>query len=143
MKTYLVRLINKDVNILRFVKKKIGQKLLLSGARTLGFLENGNAVITLNKKSLLGVKGQEIELPVDEVIYEYLLLNGTWELSESNFLANSLIGISAAGTQKIAFLDIGAYCGLITLQTMNAFKGHCEIFLIEPVESHVKALKKT
>jgi FkbM family methyltransferase len=118
---------------------RAGQKLSLNGAKHLGFSENGNAILSLNKSSSLGRKGTTIELPKDNVIYKSVLMNGNWELQEAYFLAANLKTLGS--DLRVAFLDIGANVGLMALQVNNLVNSKFDSLLYEPIPRHIDAIR--
>ena len=114
----------------------------LSGGRVVGQTHTGNTLLLLNKSYPLGPKGTILELPQDKVIFESVRRRGTWELSESEFLALGLRKTGSLLNSKTALLDIGANTGLVTLQTMNLSKTNNEVFLFEPIPRHTSAIAR-
>jgi FkbM family methyltransferase len=112
-----------------------------SGAKKLGLSPEGNALLQLKKNSALGLKGSVLELPQDQEIFETVQKLGSWALEESIFLAEGLRKAEGLPNSKTALLDIGAHCGLVTLQAMNLSKTKNEIFLFEPFPRHSVAIK--
>jgi FkbM family methyltransferase len=112
-----------------------------SGAKLVGKTDDGNSYLKLNKNCALGYKGSTIELPRDQTIYKYIKLYGYWEIEEANFLAKFLKKLCENKDFNVAFLDIGANTGLVTLQTMNIANTDNSVFLFEPIPRHVSAIK--
>jgi hypothetical protein len=112
-----------------------------SGAKLVGKTDYGNSYLKLNKNCALGYKGSTIELPRDQTIYKYIKLYGYWEIEEANFLAKFLKKLCENKDFNVAFLDIGANTGLVTLQTMNIANTDNSVFLFEPIPRHVLAIK--
>jgi FkbM family methyltransferase len=121
------------------VLRQIGQKLHVSGAREIPSSDTQMVKLVLNKSYPLGIKGTEIELPKDHVIFKHISLRGKWEIKESIFLANQLRALRKF--EKTALIDIGANIGAITLQAMNiaSTTNHC--VLIEPSSRHASAIR--
>jgi FkbM family methyltransferase len=140
-KSFPWRLIRKICFIVKKITEIIGLKFDLTGARVVGVTPSGNTLLELNKNYPLGLKGTVLELPKDEVIFEYVRRRGLWELEESEFLAHGLLRIGGMPKSKTALLDIGANVGLITLQALNLSKTSPEIFLFEPINRHVLAIQ--
>jgi FkbM family methyltransferase len=113
----------------------------ISRAKKLGISPDGNALLQLKKESALGPKGSILELPQDQQIFETVQKLGSWALEESIFLAEGLRKAEGLPNSKTALLDIGAHCGLVTLQAMNLSKTKNEIFLFEPLPRHSVAIK--
>lgn len=82
-----------------------------------------------------------MEIPRDNTIFEHIRLDGCWEIEESEYLSRGLRRLSSDLSQKVALIDIGANTGLITLQTMNLAETTNDLFLYEPLQNHVKAIK--
>lgn len=140
IKTLPQRLIRKWLYIAKNIVDHIGPKMGLSGARIVGTTPNGNTLLQLNKNYALGPKGTVLELPMDSVIFKSVRNQGAWELDESKFLARGL-KIACTNTPKVAFLDIGANTGLVTLQAMNLSNAPASVFLFEPVARHTSAIE--
>ena len=125
------------------IARRISQLLRLTGARELHLTDSGMATVVLNRNYPLGVRGSEINLIKDQMIYEFVKLRGKWEIDESKFLASKLkILSSMEDPRKIAMIDIGANTGLVTLQAMNLANTYNDYILIEPSALHVRQLKK-
>lgn len=125
------------------IARSVSQKLGLTGARELSLTDSGMATLVLNRNYALGVKGSEINLVKDQMIYEFVKLRGKWEIDESKFLASHLRILSLGeDPRKTAMIDIGANVGLVTLQTMNLALTDNDYILIEPSALHVRCLKK-
>jgi FkbM family methyltransferase len=141
IKTFPQRLIWKWTFITKRVISSSGIRLGFFGARNVGIAPNGNALLQLNKDYALGCKGTVLELPRDQVIYEFINKKGFWELEESKFLARGLKKVCQDSHKiKVALLDIGANTGLVTLQAMNLSNVTAEIFLFEPLPRHAQAI---
>jgi FkbM family methyltransferase len=112
------------------------------GARLVGHTSGGNSLLKLNKDYALGSKGTDLELPQDQVIYEYIKDKGSWELEDSEFLARGLKRSCWQPNTKTALVDIGANTGLVTLQAMNLSNTSNEVFLFGPVPRHASAIKQ-
>ena len=125
------------------IARRVSQLLRLTGARELHLTDSGMATVVLNRNYPLGVRGSEINLIKDQMIYEFVKLRGKWEIDESKFLASQLkILSSMEDPRKIAMIDIGANTGLVTLQAMNLANTCNDYILIEPSALHVRQLKK-
>jgi FkbM family methyltransferase len=112
-------------------------KLRRRGARVVGQNKQGNYLVMLNQKSLLGDKGDLFQLPKDEVIFKAIVLDGHWAPEESRFLRKS---IKENLSSSLAFVDIGANCGFISKQSLNDFGDEVTAFLVEPIQQHVEAI---
>jgi hypothetical protein len=119
----------------------LGSHLGINGAKLIGFNSNGNAQLRLNTDGVLGLKGTILELPKDDVIYKSVQRAGNWELDECVFLADGLTTSYFLGNTKVAFVDIGANTGLMTLQVMNIAKTNNDCVLFEPIPRHFQALE--
>ena len=137
LKTFLSRLINKIFFIAQLIASKIG----LRGAKVITKLSDGNYQVKLNNDSSLGKKGTIINLPKDNVIFEYVKIYGFWAKNESQFLSQAIQAAHNSPQTKVALIDIGANVGLVTLSTMNLSKTLTDIHLFEPVPIHASALK--
>jgi FkbM family methyltransferase len=119
----------------------IPSKLGLVGARIAGTSPNGNGLLRLNRKYVLGNRGSVIELPVDKVIFRSVRFEGQYSPEISQFLSEGLDNSAVAG-RKSALLDIGAQAGLITRQAMSLAKSPHEYFLFEPIPAHLEAISR-
>ena len=135
------KLITKTFVIFKILIHSILSRYGFSGAKLVGKTDYGNSFLKLNKNCALGYKGSTIELPRDQTIYKYIKLYGYWEIEEANFLAKFLKKLCENKDFKVAFLDIGANTGLVTLQTMNIANTDNSVFLFEPIPRHVSAIK--
>jgi FkbM family methyltransferase len=142
IKTFPQRLIRKWLYIAKNTVSFIGVRMGFFGARIVGATPSGNALLRLNKKYALGAKGTVLELPRDQVIFEFVRHKGFWELEESEFLARGLKRACRKPNTKAALLDIGANTGLVSLQAMNLSNTTNEVFLFEPVPRHASAIKQ-
>ena len=141
--TFPQRLIWKWEYIAKKVISSSGIRLGFFGARNVGVAPNGNVLLQLNKDYALGCKGTVLELPRDQVIYEFINKKGFWGLEECKFLARGLKKASRdSRTTKVALLDIGANTGLVTLQAMNLSNASAEVFLFEPIPRHAQAIRQ-
>lgn len=141
LKDFPERLIKKCFYVMEGYLFIIKYRLGNSGAKKLGLSPDGNALLQLKKESALGPKGSVLELPQDQQIFETVQKTGSWALEESIFLAEGLKKTQGLSNSKTALLDIGAHCGLVTLQAMNLSKTKNEIFLFEPLPRHSIAIK--
>jgi FkbM family methyltransferase len=146
--TFHSRLVGKFQNILGAITTTIFKKFLvmgsqlgLSGARLVGSFENGNVEVILNKDCPLGKKGSTIQLPRDEVIFKNILRDGSWELEECIFLADGIKAIASTENSRIAFVDIGANTGLVSLQVANRLSMELNYVLFEPIPRHFQAIQ--
>lgn len=140
--TFPERLLKKWSSIAKNLVGMIGQRLGLLGARVVGETLEGNTLLRLNKNYALGSRDTILELPRDQVIFEYVKRHGTWELEESKFLAAALMRKNDSGNRKAALLDIGANTGLVTLQCINLARTDPEVFLFEPIPRHAMAINR-
>jgi FkbM family methyltransferase len=135
------RLVNKWMWIIERLLNLLGINAQFFGAKKIGTTASGNTLLRLVRSYPLGKKGTILEIPQDNEIYENVRVRGEWELAESIFLANGLKIVSENNHAKVAFLDIGANVGLVTLQCCNIYsKANCEYFLFEPIKNHVLAI---
>ena len=92
--------------------------------------------IRLNENTLLGQKGDLINLRLDEVITPKVLVNGTWEPELVNIL-RKFIKLD----QKYIFFDIGCNIGLTSRQILNSFDNIAHSFHIEPSKQNIEIAK--
>lgn len=135
------RLVQKWQQIILEMCFLIPYKLGLLGAKCIGENSNGNKILKLNRNYPLGRRGATIEVPQDEVIFEQVRRTGKWEIDECKFLAEGLKRASSQPNLKLAFLDIGANVGLVSLQTLNLSRTQHETLVFEPVSNHLSAIK--
>ena len=120
-----------------------GDRMGLSGATPIGNSSTGNSILKLKFRSALGVKGTEIEMPKDGAIYEHVRKSGSWETNSSYFLSKTLRKLeNKTLSEKIAFVDLGANSGLVTLQTLRYAQTQNVVLIVEPLPNHVKAIKR-
>ena len=136
------RLVRKCKLILHYVLIHFGTKHGFFGAKVVSITSDKNLLVRLNRDYPLGSKGTILELPRDRVIFESVRQRGVWEIDESEFLAHSLKKSSQQSASRIAFLDIGANTGLVSLQAMNLAETDNEVFLFEPVPSNAIAIRR-
>jgi FkbM family methyltransferase len=134
--SFFERLVEKNVHTLSwYLLSLIG----FSGSTFLRRDDNGNGVLSLNRESPLGKKGDEISLPIDNVIFQWVLRRGRWEEQESNFLANYVNQHSGENT---VFIDIGGQAGLVTRQFLCRLdRPISKAWIVEPFSSHISAIK--
>ena len=113
----------------------------ISGAKIVGKNNVGNSLLRLNKNGFLGSKGSLIEAPRDHSIFESIRKFGNWEIKVSDFLSESLKMIVPNADGKSVLLDIGANVGLVTVQALNMSKVQSDVYLFEPLENHVHAIR--
>ena len=113
----------------------------ISGAKIVGKTNEGNSLLRLNKNGCLGSKGSLIEAPRDRSIFESIRKYGNWEIKVSEFLSESLKKIGPNPDGKSVLLDIGANVGLVTVQALNMSKVQNDVYLFEPLENHVNAIR--
>jgi hypothetical protein len=137
LSTFRLRLKKKNSYTIQLIKSTIG----ISGAKLIGLLSNGCHQVQLNNDSILGKKGTTLHVPKDNVILQSVKMIGYWAKDECEFLSRALQAAHSLMHSKVAFLDIGANVGLVTLGAMNLSKTLTDIHLFEPVPLHVSALK--
>lgn len=142
IKTFPQRLIRKWLYVVMNIVSNAGNLLGLLGARVIGISSNGNVILQLNKSYALGLKGAVLELPRDQVIFEFVKKRGSWELEESKFLSHGLKNACRQPHKKTALIDIGANTGLVTLQAMNLAGTNNDVFLFEPIPRHAAAIRQ-
>ena len=82
------------------------------------------------------------QLPKDNVIYQVVRRHGEWAFDESIFLSEGIAKLQKAPNTRVAFFDIGANVGLVTLQILrNSTDTATEFFLFEPIPNHAEAIK--
>ena len=92
--------------------------------------------IRLNENTLLGQKGDLINLRLDEVITPKVLTNGAWEPEIINIL-KKFIKLD----QRYIFFDIGCNIGLTSRQILNSFDNIDHSFHIEPSKKNIEIAK--
>jgi FkbM family methyltransferase len=96
--------------------------------------KDGKSVLTLNNKSSLGRRNENIFIEKDDVIYRSILINGEWGTEESFFLSNFL-------DEDVTFIDLGANVGLISKQVLNLNNRVSKVIAIEPRNVTMENLK--
>ncbi len=130
----------------RFVEKNshaaswyILSPLGFSGATLISYDISGNGVLLLNRKSPLGQKGDKINLPIDNVIFKWVLRRGRWEEHESNFLADH---VNKSSSDNIVFIDIGGQAGLVSRQFfLRLNRPISNAWIVEPFSAHITAIE--
>ena len=134
--SFFERLVEKNVHALSwYLLSLIG----FSGSTFLRRDDIGNGVLCLNRDSPLGNKGDEISLPIDNVIFQWVLRRGRWEEQESNFLANY---VNEFDSENIVFIDIGGQAGLVTRQFLCRLERPIsKAWIVEPYSAHISAIQ--
>jgi FkbM family methyltransferase len=134
--SFFERLVEKNVHALSwYLLSQIG----FSGSTFLRRDDIGNGVLCLNRDSPLGNKGDEISLPIDNVIFQWVLRRGRWEEQESNFLANY---VNEFDSENIVFIDIGGQAGLVTRQFLCRLERPIsKAWIVEPYSAHISAIQ--
>lgn len=140
--TFPQRVFKQYRKIIKRVVVLVELKLGIGGAHLVGITPQGNSILKLNKHYALGNRGTLIELPKDRNMYHYVRNHGSWELELCKFLAKGLKAACLQFNSNVVLLDIGANCGLVSLQTMNLSGTTNEVFLVEPIERNISAIKK-
>jgi FkbM family methyltransferase len=122
------------------VSRKISALFNLSGAKLVGITVNGAGLMRLNRNYALGSKGSIVEVPLDDLIFNKIRFEGSYDLEESYFLCKGLKAGSALGG-KVALIDIGANIGLVSLQAMNLARSNADVFCFEPNPENVTTLR--
>ena len=136
--TFFARFTQKWMFMLRFFGIRFGLALGITGAKSIGYTAERNAILRLNRNGVLGPKGSLIHLPKDKVIFWHVRYLEEWEIDESKFIAKNLARFE---TEKIALIDIGANTGLVSLQALNLVGKNITSYLFEPITRHVEAIK--
>jgi len=97
-------------------------------------VEDGLCYLKLKHRTDLGLKGREIVVPNDDYMPKRIRFFGHWSRDVSRFLASGV-------TDESAFLDLGAHCGLVALQTYN-LSNVSKIFAVEPMKVNFLSLSK-
>jgi len=123
--------------------KQFAIAIRIVGARSVGVDQFENGVLSLNRATMLGRKGDLITTPLDKTIFRFIVEHGEWEPQESRYLSKCLIATDSAEglSSKVAFVDVGANSGLVTRQVLNHSGSHCDVVLVEPIPNHVKAIE--
>ncbi len=117
-------------------------KLRRRGCTPVGIEKNGNWILKLNVTNALGEKGDLLQIPKDEGIYENIQFRAQWELEECDFLSHELKKLRSDGFRTDGtLLDIGANAGWITLQTLRLAKTKPRVILVEPIQRHLDAIQ--
>lgn len=125
------------LRVLRF-RNRVG----LTATVVNGSTPEGNESLSFKKTTRLGDRGSELHLPKDDKIYRSVQLQGQWSWKESKFLASGLKQCCRSSATGVALLDIGAHCGLISLQSLRTLKTLPEVvMLFEPIPQHASAIR--
>ena len=134
--SFLRRLVEKNIHTFSWYFLSL---IRFSGSTFLRLDYNGNGVLCLNRKSPLGKKGDLISLPIDKVIFQWVLRRGRWEEQESNFLSNY---VNKSNDQNIIFIDIGGQAGLVTRQfLLQLDRPITKAWIVEPFYAHISAIQ--
>ncbi len=136
LKTFLPRLFKKCSNLFFDTALKGLALIGHSKASQIGYTTEGNLILRLNQDLRLGAKGFELHIPDDQLFSGQICRYGQWDSSDVDFLVEGL-----NQNKNSVFCDIGANSGLISLQVKNMSRKPTTFILIEPVPSHVKAIK--
>lgn len=110
-----------------------------SASKFIGRDSLGNGVLSLNRRSPLGKKGDMICLPIDNVIFKWVLRRGRWEEHESNFLADH---VNRSSAENIVFIDIGGQAGLVSRQIfLRLNRPLTNAWIVEPFGPHITAIE--
>jgi FkbM family methyltransferase len=91
--------------------------------------------LELRRDSALGVKGERVLSPVDEVLTPYLIAHGQWQ-TEPLDLARAHLDPAGAYT----LVDIGANIGMFSRQFLTGFAGIRRCLCVEPDPRNLEAL---
>lgn len=94
----------------------------------------GLCYLKLSHRTDLGPKGSEVIVPNDGYMPQRIRFFGYWSRDVSRFLASGV-------TDDSALLDLGAHCGLVTLQTLNLSK-ISKLLAVEPMRVNFLSLTK-
>jgi FkbM family methyltransferase len=95
--------------------------------------------VNLKCNTPLGLAGEAIYLPNDEVIFRSVLAKGVWNFRCAAFLSKIINETSS----NCIFLDLGANVGLITKEVMALTRNSEVNFIaVEPLPFHIFALQK-
>ena len=123
-KQILSKLVANKINV-------IARSLLNSNIHKINKIE-----ICLNENTLLGDKGDLINLRLDEVITPKVLINGTWEPEIVNILKKYI-----KTNTKYIFIDIGCNIGLTSRQILNSFDNIQHSIHVEPSKNNIDLAK--
>ena len=139
LNVYDIQLKNLDMNKYKQILSKLVTNKINVITRSLSS-SNINQIekieIRLNENTLLGQKGDLINLRLDEVITPKVLTNGTWE-PEIISILKKFIKLD----QKYIFFDIGCNIGLTSRQILNSFDNIDHSFHIEPSKKNIEIAK--
>jgi len=139
LNVYDIQLKNLDMNKYKQILSKLVTNKINVITRSLSS-SNINQIekieIRLNENTLLGQKGDLINLRLDEVITPKVLTNGAWEPEIINIL-KKFIKLD----QKYIFFDIGCNIGLTSRQILNSFDNIDHSFHIEPSKKNIEIAK--
>jgi FkbM family methyltransferase len=96
-------------------------------------VQNNLAYLKFNCTTILSEKYATIAVPNDEYMPKRIKFFGYWSKELSIFLASGM-------KKNTALLDLGAHCGLVSLQTFNLGLIQ-KIYLVEPKADNLSALR--
>ena len=138
--TFVKRSCIKFMWIKKYITGQIKAQIGLSGGKIYGQTPLGNYYLKMNKSYPVGDKGSIICIPYDKTIFSNVKLWGEWDFHHSFFVSEALKDAKLR-EGKVVLIDIGAHCGLVTLQALNLSKSDCDVYLFEPHPLHVEALR--
>jgi len=108
-------------------------RLQLFNAASIISVQNNLAYLKFNRTTVLSQKYATIAVPNDEYMPKRIKFFGYWSEELSIFLASGI-------KKNTALLDLGAHCGLVSLQTFNLGLVK-KIYLVEPKADNLSALR--
>ena len=101
-----------------------------------GQLDNGNILVRLNRATLLGEKGQLIQITPDSGLKKKMFMHAVHEPEVSEFLVKSING---SKSQVPIYVDVGANVGLIARQVLRNLEKPVIAHLVEPIQIYCEA----
>ena len=129
LRTWISRSLEKATNI-----QWRHPKLRFFEAASIESVQGGLAYLKFKRTTALARKGQIVVVPNDDYMPKRVELFGYWDKKLSRFLATAV-------NNNTALLDLGAHCGLVSLQTFNA-SFVPKIYMVEPKKINLTALRK-
>lgn len=109
-------------------------KLRFFEAASIESRQGGLVYLKFNRTTALARKEEIVFVPNDDYMPKRVELFGYWDKKLSRFLATDI-------NNNTALLDLGAHCGLVSLQTFNA-SFVPKIYIVEPKKINLIALRK-
>jgi len=108
-------------------------KLQFFKASSISVTDDNVVYLKFNRSTVLAQKGELIVVPNDDYMPRRISFFGYWSEDLSKFLASGI-------NKNTMLLDLGAHCGLVSLQTFN-LSFVPKLYAVEPKKDNLKALR--